>query len=458
MMLTLKAVDQRHRGAALIVSMIFVVVFIALAVSMAAMSGTNVQIADNQRKVNGAFASAQSGLDVMRYWLSHVLIPSSTAPSDYLAAVVDKLQYNLDANDISNITVNGNGSISTVALDSATGRAFNGQIRIDPNMSTVLQVYVAGSYGEVRRTIKVDFNIQPYEFPIFNYGMATKGPLNLPGNPTITGVNSHWEADIYIENGQGQPLGLQIDGNTNFDGDVYLGAGDAYFDGDVLIAGDHGQAAIDNHVFLGVEPPEFPTPKTAPFQQYATAQTIDASTDTSDNMTLTNTIIKAGANPCFEGNVQIQGILFVQAPNTVVFNGNVYIQGMIVGHGDLTNPGTNSMTFYGNFESDPLPNDSQFDDLRSEVGTCLLVPGFAVELAGNFSSLEGVMAVSGFHLSGNASAVVKGTILDFSDSPTVVEGNATLNFDRAGTIKIPAGFDLYRELEYNPSSYTEVAL
>jgi hypothetical protein len=61
-------------------------------------------------------------------------------------------------------------------------------------------------------------------------------------------------------------------------------------------------------------------------------------------------------------------------------------------------------------------------------------------------------------LYGNANALIKGTIINYSDSATVVEGNATMSFDRAGSTKIPAGFDLYRELDYNPSSYTEVAL
>lgn len=33
--------------------------------------------------------------------------------------------------------------------------------------------------------------------------------------------------------------------------------------------------------------------------------------------------------------------------------------------------------------------------------------------------------------------------------------NATMNFDREGSTKIPAGFDLYRELDYDPSTYSE---
>jgi len=67
------------------------------------------------------------------------------------------------------------------------------------------------------------------------------------------------------------------------------------------------------------------------------------------------------------------------------------------------------------------------------------------------------MAVSSAHFSGNVNAVVKGTILNYSENPTVVEGNATLNFDRSDNITVPAGFDTHRILTYNPASYEELA-
>jgi len=73
-----KSVRINRRGAVLIISMIFVLIFSALAVSMATMSGTNVQLASNQHKVDCAFASTESGQEAMRYWLSDVKIPSST--------------------------------------------------------------------------------------------------------------------------------------------------------------------------------------------------------------------------------------------------------------------------------------------------------------------------------------------------------------------------------------------
>ena len=50
--------------------MIFVVVFSALAVALAGVSGTNVQVAANHHRVNMALHAAQSGLECAKYIVS----------------------------------------------------------------------------------------------------------------------------------------------------------------------------------------------------------------------------------------------------------------------------------------------------------------------------------------------------------------------------------------------------
>jgi hypothetical protein len=83
MRLKRKSARRKHVGAVLIVSMIFVVIFSTLAICMATVSGNNVQLASNHQDINSALAAAQSGHEVMRYLLSHVLIPSST-PEEWI--------------------------------------------------------------------------------------------------------------------------------------------------------------------------------------------------------------------------------------------------------------------------------------------------------------------------------------------------------------------------------------
>ena len=446
-----------RKGSALIACTIMLVVVSALAVGLAAMSGANLRVADNQQEANRAFASAESGLEVMRYWLGQVRMPSSTPPSEYLSTVISIVRSDLDANSITNFTVNTDGSIPAVALDSTTGQTFTGQWSTSAAAPTILNVTVTGLSGTMSRTLTVNFGIEPYKFPIFNYGIATKGALEFPNNPTLTGATQNWEADIYVESSS-SITAVDIGGNANFDGNIDIGnplATIAYA-GDLQIAGDHGQTAVDNHVNIGVDPVEFPVPETTRFRDYATGGAIDPGALTASSPTLVNAIIPAGMNPTFSGSVTIQGILLVEAPNIVTFGKNVQLQGLIVAAGDVLNPGTNQISFEGNFASGPYPSGSQFDAIRQEQGSSIVAPGFGVSFTGNFASVNGVMAASSMYFSANASAVVKGTMLSFSPDATRVEGNIALNFDRAATVEIPAGFDLLRVLTYHPSSYAMV--
>jgi Tfp pilus assembly protein PilX len=455
-----KSVRIKHRGSALIISLIFIIIFSALALSTATMSGTNCQIASNQHKANLALLAAQSGQEAMRYWLSSLLISSSTSPSNYNSAIITNLQKNLNDNGISNITVSSDGSISTVELNSENGQSFDAQIKTDPNDPTIVWCSVTGRCGSISRTIIVEYSIHPYEFPIFNYGLATKGPLNFPNNPTVTAVNSAWEADMFVES-SGSSTAVYVGGNTNFDGEINIGnaSSSADFVGDVQIAGDQGQIAIDNHVHIGMDSPEFPTPDTDRFIPYATGGVIDSSTDLSANNTLVNRKIAAGTNPIFSKSVTIQGILYIESPNRVTFSNNVSLEGIIVAGGEVLNsdPSSRRIDFMGNFSSGPYPSDSGFDAIRQEEGSSIVAPGFYTTFSGNFSTLQGVVAVSGVHFCGNMNASIKGTIINYSNSATLVEGNVSMNFDRASSTKTPAGFDLYRVLTYNPSSYAELA-
>ena len=452
-----KSEKLTRRGAVLIVSMIFVLIFSALAVSMAAMSGTNVQLASNQHKVGCAIASTESGLETMRFWLNQVTFPSSVLPSDYHGEIVSSLQNDLSANSITNITIYNDGTIAPVPLHSATGQAFEGELLIDANNTDILQLTTIGG-SDITRTIRVQYDIQPYEYPIFDYGLATKGPVHFLGNPTVNGVNSNGEADIFIESNSNN-LAMVVTGNCNFDGDITVAnsAANVAFMDAVQIAGDTGQTAIDNHVNIGADSPQFPIPDTQHFQQYATGPTIDSSTDISSGMTLTNATIAAGTDPNFLGNIIIEGILYIEQPNIVTFSKNVDSRGMIVADGDPNFAGpNNSITFLGNFATNPIPAGVQFDAIRQEEGSSILAPACSVTFAGNFSALSGVMAVSGAYFSGNVNAIVEGTIINYSDNPTVIEGNSTLNFDRSNNITVPAGFDTHRILTYNPASYEEI--
>lgn len=440
-------------GIALVLSMIFLVLLSALAISVTVMSDSNAQMAVNHKKGNAALINAESGMEVIRYWLKDISLPdwSSAQLEDFLGELESKLSFY----NITNINLDADGNVAEVSLNSSGTDKFTANIVDHPTDPNLVRVSVTGYHENLTRTIRADFTIDSKVSKIFDFGLATKGPVLFNGNPTIEGINNGSEADMYIES-LNNITALSVTGNTNFDGNINVvnQNGDVQFGGDINIAGENGSTAIDNHVSIGVEDLEFPIPDTDHFRQYLSGNTIDSSTDLSKGMTLTNTLIEAGTNPTFGGSVIVKGVLFIESPNQVIFNSNVDVRGIIVGDGDAENPGSDEMIFNGNFASSPVPDEFEFENMVDETGSTLVAPGFKTTIAGNFASVGGTIAVSGFHLSGNANAVVKGSILNYSNETTIIEGNATLRFDLSSNTKTPAGFLSPAMLKYEPSTWT----
>ncbi len=326
----------------------------------------------------------------------------------------------------------------------------------DPN---ALQVDVTGAYRTITRTIRVNYNFGPRMNPLFEYGIATKGPLHLAGNIELGGVNVAVESSLYIES-ENSSEALSIIGNSQIAGDVYITNPDATVTlqgGQAGIGGETGQDAIDNHVSVGDAPIGFPVPNPGYFQQYVGPNDIDT-----NDVVFENIRIPAGTNPTFSAGVTMIGIVFVETPNVLTFTGHVDITGIIVGNGDVNdNSGTNQIKFEGSVTSSSvseLPDEPQFDQLRNETGTFLLAPGFSVSFGGNFETINGVIAANGVEFYGDAGGTIDGSVLNYSDTTMNLTGNSNLSFNHSGTVEIPAGFEFDIELKYDPASYSEVLL
>lgn len=391
--------------------------------------------------------------------LRKVEIPSSTPLSDYFGVIVSTLQYDLDANSISNITVYNDGSIPPVALHSASGQNFEGEILIDANDLNILKVYTTGRSGQITRTIRVNYNIEPYNNPIFDYGIATKGPLNMQGSPNVDGLNQSIEADVYIESANDNTA-LSMKGKSTIAGNVNIANpfANPSVSNSSSIGGESGQDAIDNHVTIGASDIDFPIPNPASFEHYI-ENTFEPSTDTTTNITLENIRIPAGTNPHFSGNVILKGIVFIESPNVVEFTGNADITGIIIGNGNLNFPSDeNQLIFRGNVGSRSVSElEEEFGDIRQETGTFLLAPGFSASFGGSFETLNGVIAASGIEFFGNAGGTINGSVINYSETPMTLDGSVDLVFNRFGLTEVPAGFDTHRILKYNPASYEELA-
>jgi len=451
-----KSIRRRHRAAVLIVSMLFVILFSVFAATMATISGINVQVADNQRKIDAARACAESGLEIMRHWLSQVSISGNISPDQRLTFVNNALPSNLKDE-----TAPYDSTIETpsVTLNSAKNQSF--VVTITQIDDDTLQMDVTGIYGSITRTIRANYLFSTRANSVFDYGIASKGSVSLTGNVELDGVNLAIESNAYIES-PNSLLALSIIGNSQIAGDVSIVNPLAYVHlqgGNAGIGGETGQDAIDNHVDFGVPPVEFPEPNPDYFVPYVTS-VVDANTDTSADATLENVRIIANTNPNFTGHATLKGVVFVETPNIVDFTGNVDVMAIIVGDGDWTDDsGTNQINFRGNVDSLPvseLPDEQQFAGLHDETGTFVMAPGFSLSFGGNFSALCGAIAGNGIEFFGNAGGTINGSIINYSDEELTITGNSDLYFNRSGIVEVPAGFVPETILEYDPSSYSEI--
>ncbi len=442
--------------------MIFVIVLTALAVSMAAISGTSIQIANNQSTANRARAASESGLEVIRFWLSEIVIPGTTAEDQRLEQISSALQNALSLNGVTNITANYDGTSVTIpstTLDSSSQQSFSaGFTQID---GETIQIDVTGVCGPATHTIRANYKFTTRAHTVFDYGVATKGPLSLSGNVEIETVNVAVGAGVYIESNNSN-LALSIVGNSQIAEDVSIvnPIANVYLQGAKAgIGGQTGQDAINNHVSFGSTSTEFPAPNPGHFESYAT-NIVNSTTDTSD-VTLDNVRIAAGTNPIFSGQVTLRGVIFIEAPNIVSFQGNTTITGLIIGNGDIDDDsGINQINFSGNVISNPvtqLPDEEEFAAIKTQTGTFLMAPGFSASFSGNFHTLNGAIAANGIQFCGNAGGTVNGSVINYSDTQMELTGNSDLLIYPQGTTNMPAGFTPELTLRYDPSSYSEVA-
>jgi hypothetical protein len=206
-----KSVHQKHKGAVLILSMIFLVIFSALAVSMATMSGTNAQLASNQHKINSALMAAQSGLECGKY------VVASTTP--YLPSTGKNYVTSSEADQVWNILcqrlqltafdgqsvqapgrfsdAHGSGDeIVTVPLNfGSVNTDFTLRFYRYDSEPQIIKLQSKGTTGEAVRLMNIDMHVTK-DSEVLNYAVASRGRMWLTGESTIHGdIFSAWDRE-----------------------------------------------------------------------------------------------------------------------------------------------------------------------------------------------------------------------------------------------------------------------
>ncbi|MFC1675973.1 pilus assembly PilX N-terminal domain-containing protein [Planctomycetota bacterium] len=468
-----KHIYRKHRGVALILSMIFIAIFSALAVSMVSMSDTNAQLSGNHHEINNALSSAQSGIEIIRHYISNMNISSDVASQDRLSFATSSLRTTFEENEITNITANYDSNsetltIPSVTLNSASSQSFSATVSYDGNDYDAIQIDITGNGYKFSRTIRVNYDFTTIGDSIFDYGVATKGALQMSGQTEINDVNLvddvnlDISSNIYIDANDITGDAFSITNHASVGGDVSIANPYATFEigSNSSVGGDTGEDAEEN-VHVGIDYVDFPTPDTEYFRPFATGPVIDSNTNLSDYETLDNATILPNTNPTFASDIAIRGVLFIEQPNIVHFEGQSSVTGIIVAAGDVDNESTdNGIVFSGQvvcYDVTALDGE-QFEDISQETGTFIVAPGFSLDFSGQAMTLSGVIAANGISFGGQAGGTIDGTIINYSSSPMIMSGQSNLTFDRSGAEAVPAGFVPNLILTYDPESYSETHL
>jgi hypothetical protein len=441
--------------------MLFLMIFTVLGLSFYFAVTTSAQISANERTVSASQVAAESGMEFFRLHLGQLDVMPNVTPDKLLEEVYQQLRARLEGTGNLGTRLIGydgktisipEGPSEFIRITSA-GPSFRATITASGDQ---LVVKVIGSHSTttsaLSRAIQLDFNRVNRPTILFDYGVASKGKVQLKsgaatrvlGTPDADGsILSTFGGPGAITTGSGPIEGdLSVVGSKN---DVTLGGGS--------VGGETVPGLIKaNHIHV-VAAPVFPVVDTTAFKSLATNVYVSGAA------TQKNIRVPPNTNPKFNGGDVINGILYIESPNQVTFRGNATINGIIVFE-NKGNASVNSLDFKGNVTPTTIPNTAEFAAVKAVAeGWSIAAPTAAVIMSGSVDgTLEGSMIASSVDLAGSADITFKtGSIIALGTIPTVLEGK-TVTFAGTGADSLPVtGLRLNANFLPNPCSYREVA-
>ncbi len=199
--------QKRHRGIAMVISMVFILLFSTLSVALVSMSNNNAQIAGNQQKVNNAFCAAQSGIHCAKRIISTVPLDSTMtntvseteADQTWAKFCTHLRDWSLDGKSVPAAQgftdSQGSGDeIITQYLDFGNmGTTFKLRFyRYDSDPFTI-KVQSIGSKNSITRSVNMDLSITK-DSSVLQYAIASRGRMWITGDSTIHGdIYSAWD-------------------------------------------------------------------------------------------------------------------------------------------------------------------------------------------------------------------------------------------------------------------------
>lgn len=444
-------IRKNRKGVTSLLAMMYLVIFSALAIGFYTTTTTAVQVVDNEKRITLAHVAAEGGMDFMRFQLANVDLITTNDPDQTWDELTAQLKAMLEGT--------GNMGTKTVYIDSEVMRipaSPDDYISIDnsgtqfqaviENLGHKVRVKTVGKYGNytLARAIQLEYAKAQKVSQIFDFGVASKGPISLKSNAKIRGASDPKKGSVLSAN-KTVASPVVVDGNSSISGDVSLESSTASVTVSTngSIAGSSNPAVYNTHIHKGVPEVEFPNVDTDIFKPYAT-NILSIPNKQYDSGTIINPLIKANTNPIFASNMTVQGVIYIETPNHVRFDSNVNVHGVIVVQnnptGDTT---TNTLTFQSNVKLisvDTLPDTADFpESLRKLTGSMILAPTFHILFNSNVGSVGGTIVADSMHFDSNASGTIAGSLINLADIPLTFNSNAEVTIASVGTTKYPAG-------------------
>ena len=443
-------------GMSYVLALLVLAVLSTLAVALVAITDSGLRQADNSRSVLNARLAAESGLEFTLHQLKRARLPGDTTEDTFLDNLCIELGRVLDGTPSlqGQIVTRDTQAVYVPDIPVETG-AFRSRFRWEGDGRC--QLLVTGTSGPVSRRVSLDLVFVSRRAAVFDYGIASRGQVNVSGNASIIGVNYPTEANV-LSATESVAEAIQVAGNVTISGDLFVSGEETRvtISGTPSVGGTSDAEEILSRV-RRVALPDFPAIDTEPFEQLA-VNVVDAETDIGNKTTFDNIVIRANTDPVFSNQVTLNGVVFIEAPNNVTFVGGVTINGIVVTE-ESSQPIANcQLHFAGHVEAqgvEVLPDTPEFAAVKEHTGTFVLAPGFGVTFAGTFSAVNGSIAADQLTFTGTAEGTVKGSVIGLKDLPTEVGGNVDIFVDRLSADPEPAGFVNSFALEADPDSYGE---
>jgi hypothetical protein len=425
-----------------LLAMLFLVIFSALAIGFYAQTNMSAQVSANERRAVAAQVAAESGLQFIRYHLSKVNVPAATKDSAVFQEVYLQLSTALDGTpNLAGAAIGYDGKTISIPADAAGriaiapgGAGFRATLAPGRDRDHLL-IDMVGTDGRgtltQRRGIRTEFLRKDIPTTVFDYGIASRGSVLIKSSPATKVLGTPDASGSILSTFAGAPAIMT--GNGPVEGDLTVASTKAQAVlGGGAVGGSTDPAVIRaKHVHV-VAPPLFPDIDTSPFKPFATNVYVAGAA------TQTNIVVPPNTNPKFNAGDVVNGILYVESPNSMQFGGNATINGIIVfeNKGD---PTVNSMDFRGNVSPKTIPNTPDFDALRAAAkGWAIAAPTASVTMSGSVdATLDGTIVASYVSLAGSADLTfTNGSIVALGSGPTWVQGKA-VTFNGTAAANLP---------------------